>query len=155
MCSTKRTLLIVRLCSTQGITLLEELKSAGQCRVRLERLGDDTPVEREVPAAAVGALPNWHFLGVSVACLRAFAGAHKSMLAGATTEDVCERACKPLTETAGDSLAACLVRIGATDAATGAPFAAPPTIFVSHARKYLFTDLVDAVSAHVASLPEE
>ena len=56
--------------------------------MRLERLGDDAPVEREVPAAAVGALPNWPFLGVSVACLRAFAEAHEALLAGATTEDV-------------------------------------------------------------------
>ena len=106
-------------------------------------------------AAAVGALPNWPFLGVSVACLRAFARAHEALLVDATTEDVCERVCKPLTETAGDSLAACLVRLGATDPATGAPWAAAPTIFVSHARKYLFRDLLDTVCAHVSSLPEE
>mgnify|MGYP000882951896 FL=1 len=88
-------------------------------------------------AAAVGALPNWPFLGVSVACLRAFARAHEALLVDATTEDVCERVCKPLTETAGDSLAACLVRLGAADPVTGVPLAAAPTIFVSHARKYL------------------
>jgi tetratricopeptide (TPR) repeat protein len=125
-------------------------------RVRLERLGNgDAPMERKVSAAAIGALPNWPFLGVSVACLRAFAHAHEALLVDATTEDVCERVCKPLTETAGDSLSACLVRLGAADPATGVPFAAAPTIFVSHARKYLFRDLVEAVCAHVSSLPEE
>ena len=136
---------------------LEELGSSdGRWRVRLERLGDgDAPTERVVSAAAVGALPNWPFLGVSVACLRAFARAHEALLVDATTEDVCERVCKPLTETAGDSLAACLVRSGAVDPVTGVPLAAAPTIFVSHARKYLFRDLVDAVCAHVSSLPEE
>ena len=136
---------------------LEELGSSdGRWRVRLERLGDgDAPMERVVSAAAIGALPNWPFLGVSVACLRAFARAHEALLVDATTEDVCERVCKPLTETAGDSLAACLVRLGAVDPVTGVPWAAAPTIFVSHARKYLFRDLVDAVCAHVSSLPEE
>ena len=60
--------------------------------VRLEQLGDsNVTTEREVPAAAIGALPNWPFLGVSAACLRAFAGAHKALLVDATTEDVCER----------------------------------------------------------------
>ena len=141
----------------QGVTLLEKLGSSdGRWRVRLERLGDgDAPMERVVSAAAIGALPNWPFLGVSVACLRLFARAHEALLVDATTEDVCERVCKPLTETAGDSLAACLVRLDAVDSATGAPLAAAPTIFVSHARKYLFRDLVDTVCAHVASLPEE
>ena len=136
---------------------LEELGSSdGWWRVRLERLGgDEAPKECKVSAAAIGALPNWPFLGVSVACLRAFARAHEALLVDATTEDVCERVCKPLTETAGDSLAACLVRLGAVDPVTGVPFAAAPTIFVSHARKYLFRDLVDAVCAHVSSLPEE
>ena len=144
-------------CHTQGVTLLEKLGSSdGQWRVRLERLGDgDAPMEREVSAAAIGALPNWPFLGVSVACLRAFARAHEALLVDATTEDVCERVCKPLTEMAEDSLAACLVRLGAADPVTGAPLAAAPTIFVSHARKYLFRDLVDAVCAHVSSLPKE
>ena len=144
-------------CHIQGVTLLEKLGSSdGRWRVRLERLGDgDAPTERVVSAAAVGALPNWPFLGVSVACLRAFARAHEALLVDATTEDVCERVCKPLTETAGDSLAACLVRLGAADPVTGVPLAAAPTIFVSHARKYLFRDLVDAVCAHVSSLPEE
>ena len=144
-------------CHIQGVTLLEKLGSSdGRWRVRLERLGDgDAPTERVVSAAAIGALPNWPFLGVSVACLRAFARAHEALLVDATTEDVCERVCKPLTETAGDSLAACLVRLGAADPVTGVPLAAAPTIFVSHARKYLFRDLVDAVCAHVSSLPEE
>ncbi|KOO35380.1 tpr repeat-containing protein, partial [Chrysochromulina tobinii] len=123
----------------QGVTLLEKLGSSdGRWRVRLERLGDgDAPKECKVSAAAIGALPNWPFLGVSVACLRAFARAHEALLVDATTEDVCERVCKPLTETAGDSLAACLVRLGAADPVTGVPLAAAPTIFVSHARKYL------------------
>ena len=114
---------------------LEELGSSdGRWRVRLERLGgDEAPKECKVSAAAIGALPNWPFLGVSVACLRAFARAHEALLVDATTEDVCERVCKPLTETAGDSLAACLVRLGAVDPATGVPLAAAPTIFVSHA----------------------
>jgi hypothetical protein len=124
-------------CHTQGVTLLEKLGSSdGQWRVRLERLGDgDAPMEREVSAAAIGALPNWPFLGVSVACLRAFARAHEALLVDATTEDVCERVCKPLTEMAEDSLAACLVRLGAADPVTGAPLAAAPTIFVSLARR--------------------
>ena len=145
------------LLAIQGVTLLEKLGSSdGRWRVRLEQLGDGkTPVEREVSAAAIGALPNWPFLGVSVACLRAFARAHEVLLVDATTEDVCERVCKPLTETAGDSLAACLVRLGAADPVTGVPYAAAPTIFVSHARKYLFRDLIDTVCAHVSSLPEE
>jgi tetratricopeptide (TPR) repeat protein len=146
-----------RLLAIQGVTLLEKLGSSdGRWRVRLERLGDcDAPMERKVSAAAIGALPNWPFLGVSVACLRAFARAHEALLVDATTEDVCERVCKPLTDTAGDSLAACLVRLGAADPVTGVPLAAAPTIFVSHARQYLFRDLVDAVCAHVSSLPEE
>ena len=140
-----------------NLSNLEELGSSdGRWRIRLERLDDgDAPKEHVVSAAAIGALPNWPFLGVSVACLRAFARAHEALLVDATTEDVCERVCKPLTETAGDSLAACLVRLGAVDPATGVPLAAAPTIFVSHARKYLFRDLVDAVCAHVSSLPEE
>ena len=145
------------LLAIQGVTLVEKLGSSdGRWRVRLERLGDGkTPVEREMSAAAIGALPNWPFLGVSVACLRAFARAHEALLVDATTEDVCERVCKPLTETAGDSLAACLVRLGAADPVTGVTYAAAPTIFVSHARKYLFRDLLDTVCAHVSSLPEE
>jgi hypothetical protein len=61
--------------------------------------------------------------------LLVFALAHEALLVDATTEDVCERVCKPLTETAGDSLAACLVR--------------------------LFRDLIDTVCVHVSSLPEE
>ena len=110
-----------------------------------------------MPAAAVGELLNWPFLGVSIACLRAFARAHEALLVDASTEDVCERVCKPLTETAGDSLAACLVRLGAADPATPLECRSPPapTIFVSHARKYLFRDLIDAVCEHVSSLHEE
>ena len=144
----------------KGVILVEELGhddpgASGSWRVRVERLGDAAPTEHEVPATAVGPLPNWPFLGVSVACLRAFLSAHEGLLAGATTEDVCERVCKPLTESAGDSIAACLVRLGAADTATGTPFAAPPTIFVSHARKYVFQDLVETVAAHVDSMPED
>jgi len=56
-----------------------------------------------------------------------------ALLVDATTEDVCERVCLPLTETAGDSLAACLVRSEAVDPVTGVPLAAAPTIFISHA----------------------
>ena len=108
-----------------NLSNLEELGSSdGRWRIRLERLGDgDAPKEHVVSAAAIGALPNWPFLGVSVACLRAFARAHEALLVDATTEDVCERVCKPLTETAGDSLAACLVRSGAVDPVTGMPTA--------------------------------
>jgi hypothetical protein len=50
-----------------------------------------------------------------------------ALLVDATTEDVCERVCKPLTETAGDSLAACLVRSGAVNPVTGVPLVTPST----------------------------
>jgi len=40
---------------------------------------------------------------------------------------MCERVCLPLTETAGDSLAACLVRSGAVDPMTGVPLVTPST----------------------------
>ena len=156
--------------TTQGVTLIE--REGDMWRVRLERLSgalaeDEVPsaavellpnwsfhgrsAERKVPATAVGALPNWPFLGVSIACLRSFVEAHEQLIQGATTEDVCERVCKPITEKAQESVAACLARLA--DVADRS-FVGSPTIFISHARRYLFSDLVAAVSAHVESLPE-
>ena len=99
-----------------------------------------------VPANGFGALPNWPFLGVSVACLRSFAAAHVAQLEGVTTEAACDRVVKPLTVEANRSLATCLLHLAAADE-HGRPFVAPPTAFVSHARKYLFTDLLAAVEA--------
>jgi hypothetical protein len=107
----------------RGITLLERCGDGGtRWRVRVEDLALAAeghaplrPTELEVAASSVAALPNWPFLGVSVACLRAFAAAHAQQLGNATTEEACERVCKPLTERASASLAACLQRVGAVD----------------------------------------
>ena len=73
-----------------------------------------------MPAKSVCALPNYPFLGVSGAFLRAFTEAHAGQIDDdTTTEDVCERIVKPITQGAGASFAACLLRIGANDDANG------------------------------------
>ena len=62
---------------------------------------------------------------------------------------------KPLTERAGSSLAAALGRIPKTvDPRTGAPYVSRATVFVSHAWKYNFEELLEALEAHVASVEE-
>jgi hypothetical protein len=121
------------------------------------REGRELPV-MQVPAKAVaplhGAAP---FLGVSLECLRAFAAAHGAQCDGATTQDICDRVIKPLTAAAGASLAACLRRLGAgasTPYGT-TPHAAPPTVFVSHSREYVFADLLAALEAFAAAQPSD
>ena len=126
-------------------------KSPGSWVVRVQRLTAATE-ELTVSDESACALPNWPFLGVSLACLRAFEAQFELQLASASTEDACERVVKPLTEGANASLAACLARVGASDEA-GFPFVSKPTCFVSHARKYPFTDLIAAIEAHAAEQP--
>ena len=89
-----------------GATLVND--TCGGWLVQPQRLGMLAEAPIAVPAQCVGALPNWPLLGVSVACLRAFAGAHGEQLADATTEEVCNRVCKPLTEAPGRSLCTCI-----------------------------------------------
>ena len=117
-----------------------------------------------VPAECALPLPNWPFLGVSVACLHAFADAFglreplDEATRGerdATTEDVVNRIVKPLTEEKGESLAALLQGAGAVDSETGSPFVGRPTVFVSHARKYRFIDLLMAVNDFSATIWNE
>lgn len=57
----------------------------------------DRPPEVIVKPDHLGKLPNWPLLGVSLKCLRSFAGAHAAQIVGATTEDVCDWIIKPLT----------------------------------------------------------
>ena len=94
---------------------LEAALPGGGWRVQPRRLAKAQEPPIEVSKDCVGPLPNYPFMGVSVACLEAFAAAHAEQLADATTEDACERIVKPLTERAEDSLAACLQRVGAID----------------------------------------
>ena len=133
---------------------LESALPGGGWRVQPRRLAKAPEAPIEVSKECVGPLPNYPFMGVSVACLEAFAAAHAEQLADATTEDACERIVKPLTERAEDSLAACLERVGATDPASGRPFVGVPTAFVSHARKYRFADLLATVKAFAAKQPD-
>ena len=123
---------------------LVEHRGKNMWRVQLPTAGD---VIDTVPGS-LAPLPNWPFLGVSVMCLRQFMNAHCTQLEGASTEEVCDRVIKPLTKAAHASLAACLLRVGAVDKA-GCPLVAKATAFISHARKYRFADLVEAVALFV------
>ena len=106
----------------------------------------------DVPDTAMGPLPNWPFLGVTLACLREFAETHVEQIRGATTEDVCDSVCKPITAQAQASVATCLKRTTAT--CDGQPLVGTPTVFISHARKYLFSDLVATVEADASEQHE-
>ena len=112
------------------------------------------PLDVVVGADSLAPLPGWPPCGVSLACLQAFAEYHKSSLAGASTHEVCERLVKPLTEPTGDTLARCIQRAGATDEGSGAPYAAHPTIFISHARECDFLDLVSAIERLAYAQPK-
>ena len=134
-----------------GATLVDE--TCGGWLVQPQRLSKVPEAPIAVPAQCVGALPNWPLLGISVACLRAFAGAHGEQLADATTEEVCNRVCKPLTEAPGRSLCTCIQHVRATDA-EGRPFVGAPTAFVSHARAYRFSDLLASIEKYARKQPE-
>ena len=131
-----------------GVGAVVQLKHGGRISVSVQSFeaGGLPSQPLEVPEDSVWPLPNWPFRGVSVACLRAFAAAHERQLSSASTEEVCQRICKPLTATAKDSLAACLERTQ-----HGCAYVGHPTAFVSHARKYKFADLVDAVEEFAAA----
>ena len=60
---------------------------------------------------------------------------------------------KPLAALARSSVCDALVRLGATDD-KGQPYAAAATVFVSHAWRYTFAQLLDAVSAFAEAQPE-
>lgn len=101
----------------------------------------------------VDRLPPFPREGVSLSCIQSFRRAHAALIdAGETTTDICERAVKPMTERASTSLAAVLRRIGATDE-DGRPFIGVATVFISHAWRYRFCDLLDAVEAFIRSQP--
>ena len=92
-----------------GGTLLEEIQPGESWLVQPSALvGQTPPSKQKVPVSSIRALPNWPFVGVSVACLRDFARVHASLLRDTTTEEICERVIKPLTAAPRASLAECL-----------------------------------------------
>ena len=60
---------------------------------------------------------------------------------------------KPLVALARSSVCDALVRLGAADD-QGQAYAAAATVFVSHAWRYTFAQLMEAVSAFAAAQPE-
>lgn len=127
-------------------------------------IGNETQLEKPilVPAECVRPLPNWPLLGISLACLHAFSNAfglvdREQVLQrdafNASTEDVCNRIVKPLTEGQGESLASILQRCSrAVDPESGTSWVGRPTVFVSHARKYRFVDLLYTVNDYAADI---
>jgi len=126
---------------------------SGELELRLEDASAaDAPLR--VSAANTMALPAFPAEGVSFACLRAFREAHASQLYCKTTEEVCVSVIKPIASRARASLAEVLLHVNAADPVTGRPFVGRATLFVSHAWKYRFTDLLDALEAHICAMPE-
>ena len=88
-------------------------------------------------------LPAFEMAGVSLACLRHFWDQHSPgrIDPKSTTSDVCAHLVLPLTAKHSESLTAALERVKAADA-HGRPFVAPATVFVSHAWRYQFVDVM-------------
>jgi tetratricopeptide (TPR) repeat protein len=161
----------------KGAILIESLGNSGAWRVQPRMMGeqqggDALPEAVTVEARSFGPLPNWPFVGVTLACLRAFRDAHVAQLGDeATTELVCDRIIKPLTQGKCASLAACLQQQQQQQQPPPPPqqqqqqldigdsprYVGPPTAFISHARGYHFVKLVDAIEAfsQQQSKPEE
>jgi tetratricopeptide (TPR) repeat protein len=110
---------------------------------------DDGSSVCEMPMTHFRILPEIPLEGVSLAFLRAFHEEFQDQIAGMTTADVCSSLVKPLCQGPHSSLAAALQRVAACDAKLGQPFVAPATIFVSHAWKFTFAQLLDALEGHV------
>ena len=109
-------------------------------------------LEPEASAPTIDtASPPFPRLGVSLALLHLFA---TLVPKGTTTAEACFGFFMTLTARACSSVADGLVRLGACDPTSGLPYAAPATVFASHAWKYEFALLLEALAAFAAAQPD-
>ena len=111
------------------------------------------PLTIKAPAISLRPLPPFSRWGVSFAFLQGVEKELGPSLEGKTTAEANELVFKPLMAGARSSMCDALVRLGAADDA-GRPYAAPATVFLSHAWRYPFSQLLEAVGAFVAAQPE-
>ena len=111
--------------------------------------------ERErlcVPRETATKLPGFPEMGVSLAFLREFRKVYKDRVQGKTTAEVCENIIKPLTRSAQSALVDALQRPEMGSLGNKEHFTGRATIFVSHAWKYKFEQLIDALEAYAELL---
>ena len=109
-------------------------------------------LEPEASAPTIDtASPPFPRLGVSLALLHLFA---TLVPKGTTTAEACFGFFMTLTARARSSVADGLVRLSACDPTSGLPYAAPATVFASHAWKYDFALLLEALAAFAAAQPD-
>jgi len=125
----------------------------GQVELQLE---SSEPADPSVcvPPECITILPAFPAHGVSLGFLRKFRRAFASDLTQKTTFEASESVIKRLTAKSHSSLASIVALAEAVDPDTGLPFVGSATIFVSHAWKYTFDELLDALDAHVSTLDD-
>eukprot|EP00967_Tisochrysis_lutea_P142350 scaffold262834_cov31-Tisochrysis_lutea.AAC.1 len=106
------------------------------------------------PASSATLLPTFPEIGVSLAFLREFCVEHKDYLRDKSTNEVCDLIIKPLCASAQSSLAELVQRVERKSMCSQKPFTGKATLFVSHARQHNFLRLINALEAHILSLPE-
>jgi hypothetical protein len=87
---------------------------------------------------------------VSAAFLRDFAEEHRQTIAGLTTEEVCEKIVKVLTNTARCSY---LQLLHSNPDAIARSYFGKAIVFISHAWKYDFQDVLAVMLAHAEKNP--